>query len=296
MKLLKLIGFENLILLAFTLLVFRYGFLEQQPGLPLALNHWQYALFVSAALLIAAAGSIIEHVTNDKYSATLSENKGYNIYIALNAVALGIGYYLSNFIGKTEFMAAFVITASMLYFSITNFRQTLVVGNVLTALAAGLSILMIGVYNFYPFLILETKQYFTTMFMLLLDYAVFGFLLVLIYTFVNDLRNTDTDYNSGKNTLPIALGKDRTNKVVFALAIIPVGLLLYYTQAYLVNLVWALGYILAFVLGPLIYFLIKIWSAKTSSEYGHLAVVLKVVMVFAVLSVIVINLNIANNA
>lgn len=297
MKILRLFKIQNLALLAFTQLVFRYGFLAQQEGLPLALNHWQFTLLVLASVLIAAGGFLMEAISGaDKYNAGISEAQGYNIYGVLNIAAIGIGYYLSSLIGKTQFIAVFVIAASMLYFAVTNFRQTVAVPNILVSIAAALSIIIIGIYDFYPFLGLDVKDYFITMFRLLLDYALLGFILALIYTLVTDLENTDTDYNSGKSTLPILLGKARTAKITFALAFIATGLVLYYANAYLRQLLWAVGFGLLFIVGPMIYFLIKIWSAKSSAEFRHLGIVIKIVMLFAALSSAVITYNISHNA
>lgn len=297
MRLLKILRFEDILLLAATQFIFYYGFLKQQAGLPLALVDWQFALLVLASVLIASGGYLMEAITGaDKYNAGISESNGYNIYAALNLAAIVIGYYLSDFIGKPGFVAIFVISASMLYFAVTNFRQTLLVGNILIALNVAFAILAVGIYCFYPMLVLEVKEYFVTMFKVLTDYAFFGFIMALIYTLVKDLENSDIDYNTGKTTLPIVLGRARTAKVVFALTIVPVVLLLYYAQTYMTNLLWALGYGLALVLGPLIYALIKLWGAKTTADFRHISIVLKLVMAFAVLSIVVITLNINYNA
>jgi 4-hydroxybenzoate polyprenyltransferase len=45
MNCLKLIRYQNLLLLAFMQLIFRYGFLKLQ-NIPLALNDFQYVLLV----------------------------------------------------------------------------------------------------------------------------------------------------------------------------------------------------------------------------------------------------------
>jgi 4-hydroxybenzoate polyprenyltransferase len=52
MKYLKLIRYQNLLILAFMQLIFRYGFLKLQ-NIPLALTDWQYLLLVLSTVLIA---------------------------------------------------------------------------------------------------------------------------------------------------------------------------------------------------------------------------------------------------
>jgi 4-hydroxybenzoate polyprenyltransferase len=297
MKVLKLMRLENLAMLAFVQLIFRYGFLEQQHGLALALNHWQYALLVLASVLIAAGGSLMESISgNDRHTAAVSEATGYNIYTVLTLLGVGIGYYISSLIGKNEFVAVFVVSAAMLYITATNFRQTMLVGNILVALTVALSIIIISIFNFYPFLSFEGRDYYIILFRLLLDYAIFGFLITLLYTLVTDLKNTDADYNSGKSTLPIAMGRDRTAKIVFGIGVIPMVLLVYYINAYFISLTYALIYSLVFILGPMIYFLVKLWMAKTRADFRHLGIILKMIMFFTALLSVVVTYNINANA
>src|SRR5688572_27278933 len=116
MKFLKLIRYENLILLAAAQLIFRFGFLEMHPNLPLALNTWQYLLFVLAGVLIAAGGAIMENISgNDKYNQVISEDHGYNYFIIVNVVAVSIGAYLAYHIGNFTFITGFILGSAMLY-------------------------------------------------------------------------------------------------------------------------------------------------------------------------------------
>jgi 4-hydroxybenzoate polyprenyltransferase len=296
MKLLKLVRYENLLLLAAAQLIFRYGFLEQQADIPLALNHWQYALFVLACVLIAAGGAVIDHISgNGRQEQTVTEDEGYNLFIIFNLIALGIGAYLSYHIGNIQFVTGFIIGSGMLYIGATNFRTTILMPNIFTGLAAALSIVMIAILNFYPFMGMDGAYYLKIIFVLL-DYCYFAFLIVLMLTLANDLKNTDVDYNSGKATLPIALGRERAAKILFFVTIVPVAMILYYVNIYLTELIYAIGFVLLFVLGPLIYFAIKLWTAKTPKDFGHLGIVLKIVLLFAAISIIVITYNMNNNA
>ena len=61
MKYLKLIRYQNLLMLALMQLIFRYGFLELQ-NIPLDLVDWQYILLVLATVCIAAGGYIVNNI------------------------------------------------------------------------------------------------------------------------------------------------------------------------------------------------------------------------------------------
>jgi len=297
MKFLKLIRYQNLILLAVAQLIFRFGFLELQPNLPLSLNTWQYLLFVLSSVLIAAGGGIMDTISGyGKESTIISEEKGYNIYMAVTLIGVGLGGYIASANMRTEFVAAFIVAAAMLYIAATNFRSTILMPNILTSLTVAMSIILIGVFNFYPFMRMSGSEFILPIFEVLLDYGYFAFVITFMLTLVTDLKNTDADYNSGKSTLPIALGRDRAAKILFFITIIPAAMLLYYANTYLIELIYAVGYLLLFLMGPLVYFAIKLWSAKTPKDYSHLASVLKLIMLFAAISIVIITYNIQNNA
>ena len=86
----KLFNIPALILLAVSMFAIRYGFLTQQDGFAPALNHWQFALLVLSAVLIAAGGFLMNNAfgAGREQNATISEATGYNIYIALNVCIL----------------------------------------------------------------------------------------------------------------------------------------------------------------------------------------------------------------
>lgn len=301
MKISRLVCYGNLLLLAFTLCIFRYGFLEQQPDLPLALNDLQFMLLVISCVCIAAGGFVINNITDTgresiKSLYGISEDNAYYLYAAFNIVGVGIGFYLSNLIQKPGFSLTFILIAGTLYLYASSLRHILIINNLLIAVIVSFSLLILGIFNLYPALTPENQSYLSTVFQVLLDYTVFTFLITFIREIVKNLRDVDHDYNAGINTLPIVLGKDRTAKVVFFLMLIPVALLLYYANTYIINLTWALIYGLIFILGPLVYFLIKMWSAKSQKEFNQLSFVLKVVMAFTALSIIVITYNIKLNA
>ena len=297
MKFLRLIGFGHLLLLAFAQLIFKYGFLDYQPGLRLTLNDTNYSLLVLASVLIAAGGSLITNITSKgSESFGLSESVAFYIYGGLTITGLVIGYYLADLIGRPSFMIAFAIAVGTLYFYSTNLRESLLLGNITIAFLMGLSIMVIGVFAIYPVFGTSDRVQLATIFGLITDYALFTLVLGLIATLLNDLKNTDIDYNEGLNTLPIAIGKKRTVKITFAIGIIAAALLLYYINEYLRELLWALGYCLLFILGPLVYLLINILSAKSSKDFSALEVVVKAILLFTALSATIITFNIKYHA
>jgi 4-hydroxybenzoate polyprenyltransferase len=59
---------------------------------------------------------------------------------------------------------------------------------------------------------------------------------------IKDIEDVDGDYNQG--ILHFVIGKSRTAKIVFGLSFIPILFLLYYINAYLLNLIYTTIYLL----------------------------------------------------
>lgn len=304
MAFLKLIRYKNLLMLALMQLVFKYGFIDFQ-GIPQALNHWQYALLVLSTVCIAAGGYLINNIIdkgtdeenkpeNVVIGNTISEAMGYNLYIALNIIGVGIGFYIANIVGKPNFAAVFIIIAATLYVYANGLKQSLLIGNFIVAILLSLSILIIPIFDLLPVILPQNQAGMGIIFKILIDYAVFAFVINFIREIVKDLEDVNGDYNHGMNTLPIALGVSRTVKVVFGLSFIPIGFVIYYINENLFSndLYFATAYGLVLILAPLLYFTVKIFGAKNKKDFAHLSTVLKVIIFFGILSIAVINWNI----
>ena len=308
MNYLKLIRFQNLLMLALMQLVFRYGFLELQ-NIPLALADWQFYILVLATVCIAAGGYIINKIfdvetdTENKpenviVGKFISETKAYNLYIGFTVVGVAMGFYLANLIGKPSFASLFIIIAATLYFYATSLKQSLLIGNFIVALLLSVSVVIVGIFDLYPVTFEENRPVMGLLFGILLDYALFAFIINFIREIVKDLQDVNGDLNQGMNTLPIVFGVKKTTKLVFVLGFVPIICIVYYINANLFasGLLYATVYGLVFILAPLLYFSTKIWSAATSQDFQHLSTVLKWILFFGILSIGIINLNIQCNA
>lgn len=308
MKYLKLIRYQNLIMLALMQLTFRYGLLKQQ-NISLSLADWQYILLVLSTVCIAAGGYIINNIFDFKTDLEnkphdvivgkyISESLAYNLYVGFTIIGVTIGFYLSNVIQKPSFASIFIVIAATLYLYATSLKQSLLTGNIIIALLLSFSIIIIGIFDLYPVTYDGNRAVMGLIFGIILDYAIFAFTINFIREIIKDLEDVNGDYNQEMNTLPIILGVKRTTRLVFVLSLIPLGFLLYYLNTYLFNngLILSTVYGLVCILSPLIYFTIKIGSAKKQSDFKHLSMVLKWVLLFGILSIAVISFNMKSNA
>lgn len=287
-------------------LVFRYLFLAQSY-VDLALTDFNYILLVIATVCIAAGGYVINNIMdqdtdeiakpqNRVVGVSVTETVAYNWYIGLTIVGVGIGFYLSNVIYKPTFASMFILVATLLYVYATSFKQIPVVGNIVVALLLSISIIIIGLFDILPAIDADNRFRMKEAFDILMHYAIFAFIINLIREIVKDMEDMDGDYQSGLNTLPIAIGVQKTKIIVEVLTLISIGILAYYVNSNLFELDYVVYYTMILIVGPLIYFGVKLLNATDKKEFHHLSLVLKIILFFGILSVavIVFNLKLAN--
>jgi 4-hydroxybenzoate polyprenyltransferase len=287
-------------------LVFRYLFLAQSY-VDLALTDFNYILLIIATVCIAAGGYVINNIMdqdtdeiakpqNRVVGVSISETVAYNWYIGLTIVGVGIGFYLSNVIYKPTFASMFILVATLLYMYATSFKQIPVLGNVVVALMLSTSIIIIGLFDILPAIDVDNRFRMKEAFDILMHYAIFAFIINVIREIVKDMEDMDGDYQSGINSLPIAIGVQKTKIIVGVLTVISIGILAYYVNSNLFELDYVVYYAMILIVGPLIYFGMKLLNATTKKEFHHLSLVLKIILFFGILSVavIVFNLKLAN--
>jgi 4-hydroxybenzoate polyprenyltransferase len=288
-------------MLAFMQLVFRYLFLTKSY-IYLALTDFNYALLIISTICIAAGGYVINNIMdqdtdeiakpqNRVVGVSISETVAYNWYIGLTIIGVGIGFYLSNVIYKPTFASMFILVATLLYVYATNLKQIPVLGNIIVAFLLSVSIVIIALFDVFPATDSENKIRMGEVFGILIDYAIFAFIINLIREIIKDLEDIDGDYQTGINTLPIAIGINKTKIIVSILTVIAVVILAYYVKTYLFELDYVVYYALALIIGPLLYFGVRLQTAKEKKEFHHLSLVLKLILFFGIISIAVIVYN-----
>ncbi|KIX22962.1 prenyltransferase [Flavobacterium sp. 316] len=299
-------------MLAFMQVLFRYTYLKSATYTNLtptnnflSLSTFQFILLVLSTVCIAAAGYVINNIIdqeNDEISKpkdrivgkSISESIAYNIYVTLNIIGVGIGFYLSNAVGKKGLFTIFIFIAALLYIYSTYLKRILIISNITVAFILSFSIIILGVFDLFPATYEGNTIQMRQAFGVLFDYAIFAFIINFIREIIKDIEDTDGDYASGIQTLPILLGETRTAKLVSFLILIPIILLIYYINENLLDYDYVLYYGLLFIVGPLLYCIIKLWSAKTKQDFKHLSLVLKLVLFFGILSIAVVTYSIKN--
>jgi 4-hydroxybenzoate polyprenyltransferase len=295
---LNLIRWKNLILIALVQFLIKYALLEpflEATNLRITLNLFGFSLLVLATLCLAAAGYIINDIYDveiDKVNRpervivgnSISEKTANTYFIVFNVIGVILGFYLSNLVGKNGFFALFVIISALLYVYASYLKQMLLVGNIVVSLLVALSLIIVGLFDLLPVITPENQETQITFFKIILDYAVFAFVINFIREIVKDIEDIDGEYKAGFNTLPIAFGRNRAIKVVFALSVLLVFGIVYYIITFLYSKLIVVIYFLVFIMAPLIYVCIKSYTAETKSELRFISNLLKLVMLVGIMS------------
>ncbi|MHA6280981.1 geranylgeranylglycerol-phosphate geranylgeranyltransferase [Salinimicrobium sp. CAU 1759] len=295
MPFLRLIRFPNLLMIIFTQVLVKY-FLFEPFGIDTVLDDLSFSLLVLSMICLAAAGNIINDLHDtaaDRINkpqklligTKISEKAAWNWFMVLNIIGVGIGFYLSNLVGKPSFVALFIIPSAFLYFYATQIKGTILVGNLVVSIMVAMIIVMVGIFDLVPAITPENLTTQKVIFSILIDYAIFAFLVNFLREIVKDQEDITGDYNAGYQTLPVLLGRSRTNYVIFALALLPLMSVLYYLYTYLYESRAAMLYVLLLVIGPLLYFQVKITVAENKKDFHHLSLVLKLILAAGILSI-----------
>jgi len=295
-SILNLIRWKNLVLITLVQVLIKYALFESF-NIELTLNTLQFTLLVIATLFIAAAGNIINDIYDIEtdlvnkpekviVGKSISEKTALNLFIFLNVVGVGLGFYLSNIIERSGFAVIFVIISALLYIYASYLKKTLLIGNIIISILVALSILIVSVFDLIPSITSSNRELYLDIFKITFNYAVFAFMINLLREIIKDIEDVNGDHKAKMKTLPILIGRDRATIFSFALSFIPLIAVVHYIVSYLYNNLLAVIYFLILVVGPMLYFTIKVFSAEQKKDYQHLSNALKVIMLFGVLSLL----------
>ena len=296
MNYLNLIRYKNLLMIVLAQLLIKYALLEPL-GINTSLDGLGLSLLMLATICIAAAGNIINDIydvetdTINKPNRVivgkqLSEKTAFNLFVVLNLIGVGIGFYVSHLVGKSAFFSLFVIISALLYVYASYLKRMFLIGNIIISILVALSLLIVGLFDLLPGITPENQHIQLSVFKIIFYYAAFAFIINLIREIVKDIEDIEGDSKTSMRSLPIVIGTTKAKIVVFTLCLITLILISYYVIHTLYKNPMVSGYFLLFIIGPLIYISVKSLSAISKQHYHHISIVLKLVMVFGMLSLL----------
>ncbi|MFN3909478.1 MAG: geranylgeranylglycerol-phosphate geranylgeranyltransferase [Flavobacterium sp.] len=304
---LRILRWPNITLIFIFLYVFRYGFLLPQ-SMSLYLGDLNYFLLAISLSLITAAGYIINDIQDQGIDALhpkkkvwvgalASEETAYNVYVALNILGVGIGFWIANEVNKPAFGIYFVLLASLSYLYATYVKGRYFFGNLLVALMVFLGVSSILLFDLLPLVPDYFEPKHAVAMSVLFDYAIFAFITTWIREIIKDLEDHPFDATFGLKSMPIWIGVKKTKMVLMVLMTILTIIVLQYIHS---KLLFNGHYISTFylyltVVAPILWSILHLWKYNTSKEYHKMSTVYKFILLFGILSVAIVNYQVMHH-
>lgn len=295
----------NLITMAIVLVLVRYAIFEpvfRQNGLEGLMNGWPFLLLVIATLLIAAGGYVINDVLDEEMDKInkpgklvinrhISDARAKNIHFNLTAVGIGFGIAFSYFAGNLFLAVVFVIIPTALFYYSFKYKYLPLAGNLVVALLAAMVVIIYWIFEFYhlknhPVQFVEASRYFHLLNRLVFPFALFAFMTTLSREIIKDAADMEGDARYGCRTLPIAAGIPVTRVVVVALALVTMAGLAWFQVVMFRTGYQVMALLLLVAQMLMAYSLVKVNRASRKSDFTHLSLVYKIIMLAGMLPII----------
>ena len=299
---LKLVRFENLLMIVFTQWLLRYVVLQKivrDYGLQLELGDTLFALVIISTVLIAAAGYIINdyfdvktdlinHPDTVVVDRVIKRSWAIILHISFTFLGLVLGVYAALKTGYLRLAVFHVVAAVLLWFYSTHFKKMLLVGNVVVSLLTAAVAFMPFVYEMgvmqktHPGFILDYTALTWVAFKTTALFSVFAFLTSMAREIIKDVEDYKGDAATGGSTLPIAWGIRTAKLVVFFVLVITFLLLFFvlYNTVKSQRVLFTLNnlYLLLALMLPLLLLAGYLAKASESREFKRASLFLKLIM------------------
>jgi 4-hydroxybenzoate polyprenyltransferase len=300
---LRMLRIPNLFFIALTQLLFYNAIILpilSKINIPPSITWGPFILLVTASVLIAAAGYII----NDYFDINIDQvNKPEGNVVdtivsrrwamAWHFVLSGIGILFSGYVAwRTGFwyiLYGNFICVLLLFGYSVSLKRKLLSGNILISLLTAWVILIICI----PEIKIETMispgiaEASNKIIRIGILYAAFAFISSLIREAIKDIEDMKGDEKYGCRTMPIVWGVNAA-KVYIAVWLVVIIALLAVLQVYVFRFEWwwAMCYSICMIGFPFVYIFIRLFKAASSKEYHSLSNWAKLVMLTGILSMI----------
>lgn len=280
-------------------------------GFKLQFSELNFFFLVMATVFITAAGYVINDYFDTKTDLVnkpekvilgrlLNRRWAIILHVVFNTIGIGLGAYISFYIGLPVLTLVFVLITGILWFYSTTYKRQFLVGNLTVALLTAMVPLMVILFEIpllnkeYGLLLKEMHINFTHIILWVGMFAVFAFLLTLIREIIKDMEDFEGDQAYGRNTLPIVMGVSNTKTVIIAILAFTLASLLYLYFKFL-NDTLTLIYFTFFLIIPLAVLVYKLIKANKKKDYRWASNLSKLIMLAGIFYALVANYIIVQN-
>lgn len=265
-------------------------------------------LLILAVVCIAAGGYVINDYFDVKIdrinrpdevvvTRTVSKPAAMRMSIVLSSIGIVCGLVVAGLLRSLTIGILFILIPGLLWFYSSSYKRLFMVGNLIIALLAGITPLMVAMANVA---LLELRYgtilSYTTLphdlYAWIGGFALFAFLLTWMREIVKDMQDQMGDRELECHSMPVVWGDKWTKVFVTGLIVITlaiIGHLWFHALPFPIG--WSslsTRYIFLGIVIPLIASLWLLWAAKIPSDYKTCQQVIKFTMLIGMLYSIVI--------
>ncbi|KAA5535341.1 UbiA prenyltransferase family protein [Paenimyroides baculatum] len=276
-------------------LLFRFVLFESLiDDLGLSLVHY-FAFLIAIGFILYGGVLLYKIVLQEEFpdkSIEKSVEKAYYKYLGFNAVGIGISFFAASDIDRTYYFGFFLGLAAILYLYITQWRKILVFDNIVYSLIISFPFFILIIMDLMPSL--QTNEALDPMKDQLLNISLqicmLLWLLYFIKTILIDLKFMELDIKHKRKSLATIHGREIGAKRTTVLSLIPLVLIILFCVIHL-NLTILIGYIGALVVLPYLFYLAKLWNAKTTEDFNRINNILNIIIWLTIFSIVVLFFN-----
>tara|TARA_B000000475_G_C15974783_1_gene438518 strand:+ start:29 stop:922 length:894 start_codon:yes stop_codon:yes gene_type:complete len=294
MKYLKLIRFQNLVVMVLIQYLIRFTLIIPSYGKENILSEFYFALLLFSILLIVGAGYTI----NDYFDIKVdSENKDEHVIVGrtikrrialvihfiLTSIGLILGFYIAYKINQLVISIVLIVCAYILWIYNLKLKHIFFLANLIVA---GLSAVFVtSIATLEIFLKYNHNTSINNIKTLILI-ATFAFILSLMNEIIKDLRTVQGDKKYKIRTLPTVWGLLKTKEFLKWLSIITAFIISTIAITKFKTNITALSYAFIFIIGPL--FLLNVWvyKAQHTIDYERISKLNKFIIFTGIMSLL----------
>jgi 4-hydroxybenzoate polyprenyltransferase len=270
-----------------------------------------FLLLVFATVIIAAGGNIINDVFDVSIDETnkpgknlvgkkISEKTALNVAYLFFIPGSIVGISLGIMYNMTAIGFLFPFSAATLYMYSASFKRKLLIGNILIAFLAALTILIVGIFEPHYFVStsiwlrgtmltgdVSMDSLYLAGWKIILFYSLFAFLISLVRELIKDAEDLDGDERAQRKTFPVRFGI-RNTKILISILIITTCLLLSYLlyENLSGNSSVNILYLIIMVSIPFAALLYLVITASEKKDFYYASMFSKIIMLCGILSMI----------
>lgn len=311
---LRLIRYKNLLIIVLTQYLMRWSIIKpilEVYEFNLQFSELHFFFLVMATVFITAAGYVINDYFDTKtdlvnrpetviIGRVLNRRWAILLHVIFNIIGIGLGAYISFYIGIPMLTLVFVFITGILWFYSTTYKRQFLIGNIIVAVLIALVPLMVILFEIpllnkeYGLLMKELRSDFTHIILWVSAFAIFAFLLTMIREIIKDIEDFEGDSAYGRKTMPIVLGVLNSKIVVITFILTTLFSLLYINFRFLNDSI-TLIYFIVFLIIPLVFLVYKIIVAEDKKDYHRASNLSKLIMLAGIFYALVANYIIIQN-